>query len=318
MIRITTLDGEGPAELRLRVEGRITRETSAALDAACRERDPAHRHVALDLAGVEFVDAAGASLLAALTRQGVGLAGCSDFVRTSIAGAGPAGGPGGAHPGTSATSELTLVARLRAGDEQAHEELVRCYGARMLATARRMVGSEAEARDVVQEALLSAFRAMARFEGEARLSTWLHRITINAALMRLRTRRRRREESIDDLLPRFDDEGWWPEGPTSAPAAEEALEQAEAHARVRRAIAELPETYRTILMLRDIEDLDPQETATLLGIGTNAVKSRLHRARQALKTLLERDGVLPGAPPSRAAGVPALGAADDDRRAMAG
>jgi RNA polymerase sigma-70 factor (ECF subfamily) len=193
----------------------------------------------------------------------------------------------------SAGSEAMLVERLRAGDDAAYEMLVRRYGGRMLATARRMLGSEPDARDAVQDALLSAFRSIERFEGGAQLSTWLHRIVVNAALMRLRSRRRRREDAIDDLLPHFDEEGWWPEGGTrEAVATGEALERDEVRARVRRAIAQLPETYRTILTLRDIEDLDPAEAARALGIGTNAVKSRLHRARQALKTLLERDGVL--------------------------
>jgi RNA polymerase sigma-70 factor (ECF subfamily) len=204
-----------------------------------------------------------------------------------------------------------LVEHLRAGDEAAYEMLVRRYGGRMLATARRMLGSEPEARDAVQDALLSAFRSIERFEGGAQLSTWLHRIVVNAALMRLRSRRRRREDAIDDLLPRFDEEGWWPEGGTcDAAAAEEPLERDEVRARVRRAIAQLPETYRTVLTLRDIEDLDPAETARALGISTNAVKSRLHRARQALKTLLERDGVLAPAHAPSAQAVPARAGGD--------
>src|SRR5207244_4090584 len=106
-----------------------------------------------------------------------------------------------------------LVERLRAGDPEAYERLVRAYGGRMLATARRMAGNEDDARDVVQEAFIAAFRSIDGFAGAARLSTWLHRIVINAALMKLRSRRRRREESIDELLPRFDDEGRWSDAP---------------------------------------------------------------------------------------------------------
>jgi RNA polymerase sigma-70 factor (ECF subfamily) len=192
-------------------------------------------------------------------------------------------------PAIELDPEAILLARLRAGDESAFEELVRANGARLLATARRFLRLEEDARDTVQEALLHAFRALPRFAGEARLSTWLHRIVINAALMRLRARKRRPEESIDDLLPHFDAEGHrLGDGPEPV-LADGALERAELRARVRRAIAALPEGYRTVLELRDVEDLDTNETARLLGISEAAVKTRLHRARQALRTLIARE-----------------------------
>jgi RNA polymerase sigma-70 factor (ECF subfamily) len=160
----------------------------------------------------------------------------------------------------------------------------------MLQVARRMMPSEDDARDVVQEALLSAFRSIGSFEGTARLTTWLHRIVVNAALMKLRSRRRRREESIDDLLPRFDDDGHFaePVAPWEV-EAETLLERHETRGMVRRAIERLSENYRSVLILRDIEELDTEETAAALGIQVNAVKTRLHRARQALRTLLERE-----------------------------
>src|SRR5262245_8658861 len=92
------------------------------------------------------------------------------------------------------SEESDLVARLRRGDEVAFEVVVRRYGSRLLATARRLLGNEADARDAVQEAFLSAMKGMVAFGGAARLSTWLHRIVVNAALMKLRARRRKREE----------------------------------------------------------------------------------------------------------------------------
>src|SRR5262245_619567 len=106
-----------------------------------------------------------------------------------------------------AADETGLLVRLRAGDELAFEALVRAHGGRLLAVARRFVRDEADAQDIVQSAYLSAFRALPQFAGGCQLSTWLHRIVVNTALMRIRTRRRKPEESIDDLLPSFQDDG---------------------------------------------------------------------------------------------------------------
>jgi RNA polymerase sigma-70 factor (ECF subfamily) len=185
-------------------------------------------------------------------------------------------------------ADAALLGRLRAGDERAFEEVVRAHAGRFLAVARRLCGSVEDAQDAVQDAMVSAFRGLGTFTGEARLATWLHRIVINAALMRLRSRRSRPEKSIDALLPAFDDTGHHvdPPAPWSEPS-EMAAMRSETRARVRESIAELPETYKTVLVLRDIEELSTEETAAVLGITANAVKVRLHRARQALRTLLD-------------------------------
>jgi RNA polymerase sigma-70 factor (ECF subfamily) len=166
--------------------------------------------------------------------------------------------------------------------------MVAAEGGRMLAVARRMLRDEDAARDAVQEAFLLAFRGLARFDGRSRLSTWLHRIVVNAALMKLRSRRAHPEESIEPLLPTFREDGHstieyseWPERP------DHELARAELRGIVRAAIDRLPETYRTILLLRDIEELGTAEVAELLGVTSNAVKIRLHRARQALRELLD-------------------------------
>lgn len=184
--------------------------------------------------------------------------------------------------------EQALLDGLRAGSEAAYETLVRTTSARLLAVARRIVGSEEDARDVLQEAYASAFKSIGRFEGNAKLSTWLHRIVVNMALMRLRTRKRKPEDSIDELLPTFKDDGHmsqatgrWEEG------ADVALERAETRAFVRAQIDRLPDTYRTVLLLRDIEELSTHDVATMLDTTENAVKIRLHRARQALRALLD-------------------------------
>lgn len=185
--------------------------------------------------------------------------------------------------------EAQLLDELRQDKHAAFETLVRQYGGRMLATARRFLGNEHDAQDVVQEAFLSAFRALDQFAGAAKLSTWLHRIVVNAALMKLRSRRRKSEEPIEDLLPRFDEQGGWIDRPTNGEASSEVLlQQRETRALVRRCIDRLPEAYRTVLLLRDIEELNTEEVASALSVTANAVKIRLHRGRQALRTLLER------------------------------
>ena len=184
--------------------------------------------------------------------------------------------------------EKRLLDRLRSGEEAAFAELMRAYGGRLLAVARRMLRSDEDATDAVQDAFLSAFRALESFQGDARLSTWLHRIVVNACLMKLRTRRRKPEESIEDLLP-----GFLEDGHQANPAvpwredADETLGRERARVLVWEAIDRLPESHRSILILRDVEELDTEETAKLLGLSTSAVKTRLHRARQALRTLLD-------------------------------
>jgi RNA polymerase sigma-70 factor (ECF subfamily) len=184
--------------------------------------------------------------------------------------------------------EQALLERLKAGDEAAFEQLVRENGGRMLAVAKGMLRSEDDARDAVQNAFVSAFKALDKFEGNARLSTWLHRIVVNAALMILRRKKRKPEQSIDELLPSFLDDGHI-ETPAShwREVAEDPIERRQLAERIRDAIESLPESYRNVLLLRDIQDLDTEETAEMMGISPGAVKTRLHRARQALRGLLE-------------------------------
>ncbi len=189
----------------------------------------------------------------------------------------------------SGYGEGALVARLQAGDALAFAELVRAHGPRMLAVARRLLRSDDDAADAVQDAFISVFRAIGNFEGGAKLSTWLHRIVVNASLMRLRNRARHPETSIDDLLPKFVEDGQHIDEPREwrSPEPLDALERRETRNLVRSLIDRLPSDYRTVLLLRDIEGLDTKETAELLGVTPNAAKIRLHRARLALRTLLD-------------------------------
>jgi RNA polymerase sigma-70 factor, ECF subfamily len=142
-----------------------------------------------------------------------------------------------------------LLARLRAGDDSAYEELVRKETPHLLAVARRLLRNEEDSQDAVQQAFLSAFRALPAFNGQSRLTTWLHRIVTNTALMKLRTRGRRPEESIEDLLPNFLEDGHHAEqfSEWSLPA-DARLVRHETRAHVRAAIDRLPDSYRTVLL----------------------------------------------------------------------
>ena len=186
--------------------------------------------------------------------------------------------------------DAVLLAGLKAGDEAAFEALVRTYGGRMLAVARRFVKNEEDAQDVVQSAYLNAFRSVGQFEGQCLVGTWLHRIVVNTALMKLRTRRRKPESSIEELLPAFQEDGHHVEqfSDWCAPA-DELLHRAETRAIVRACIDRLPDNYREVLILRDIEELSTDESARALSMTPTAVKVRLHRARQALSTLLRQE-----------------------------
>lgn len=186
------------------------------------------------------------------------------------------------------TAEEALLQALRRGEPGAYETLVRTSAPQLLAVARRILRDEEDARDAVQEAFVNAWKGLPRFGEGSRLSTWLHRITVNAALMKLRSRRRHPEEPIEDFLPAFAEDGHQthPSQPWTEPA-DLALDREKLQALVRQAIDRLPETYRLVLLLRDIEGLDTAETAEVLGVTENAAKLRLHRARQALRTLLD-------------------------------
>jgi len=194
-------------------------------------------------------------------------------------------------PTTPTTNdERVLVESLKRGDGLAYEALVRAHGGAMLAVARRMLRAEDDAQDAVQDAMIAAFKAIPFFREDARLSTWLHRITVNACLMKMRSARRRPTVRIDDLLPRFDDTGHRIEPETERERLiEDEIDAPLVRARVRACIDRLPESYRAVLLCRDIEEMDTADTATLLGISPENVKTRLHRARQALRGMIETE-----------------------------
>jgi RNA polymerase sigma-70 factor (ECF subfamily) len=186
------------------------------------------------------------------------------------------------------TREGTLVNRLKIGDHEAYETIVRRHAPALLATCRRILRNDEDARDAVQEAFLCAFRAIGTFEGQARVYTWLHRIAVNACLMKLRSRRCRPEEPLEALLPRFLEDGHHVVHPPAwCDRADRILQRREEREHVRGCIDALPESHRLVIMLRDVEEMSTQETARTLGLTEGVVKTRLHRARQALRALLE-------------------------------
>lgn len=188
-----------------------------------------------------------------------------------------------------ADRERELIEGLRARSEQSYAVLVREYGPAMLAVTRRLLRNEDDARDAFQEAFVQVLRGIRSFRGDSSLATWLHRIAWNAALLKIRRAARRREVGIDALLPTYDDTGHRVQrAPVIEDDPSEKLEQQELRARVRAGIARLPLRYRSVLVLRDLEDKTTKEAAEMLGISEGAVKVRLHRARKALATILGR------------------------------
>jgi len=205
---------------------------------------------------------------------------------TSASRSARAAGTGGE---TIERSEPELVARVQAGDAEAFYELVRPYERAVFLAALSLVKNEADAEEVCQEAILKAFKNLSRFRQEAKFSTWLIQICINEAKMKIRKDRRHLYESVGegqqnvegDYIPR--DFADWREIPS------EALEQKELRKALTEALNSLPEKYRMVLILRDVQHFSINETAKVLGLSEANVKTRLCRAR-----LQMRDALAPG------------------------
>ncbi|MGH3980602.1 MAG: RNA polymerase sigma factor [Pseudonocardiaceae bacterium] len=179
---------------------------------------------------------------------------------------------------TAAADRALLAAAVR-GDRASFDALVRLHTPRMYRVALRVVGEPADAEDVVQEAWISAWRALRGYRGDAAPATWLYRVVTNAALAQLR-RRRHSVPFDDDTMAGLVD-GDDPDAP------EQAMLRAEQVAEVHRAVADLEPSQRVPLVLREFEGLSYEEVATVLDVSVPAVRSRLHRARHALLTRLE-------------------------------
>jgi len=190
-------------------------------------------------------------------------------------------------------TELRLVQRLQAGDATALEGVMERYSARLYRLAFGITRSPRDAEEVLQDVFLTAFRKIGAFEQRAKLGTWLYRITTNVALNKRRGLAATVEVALDDLLPTYLADGHragdrsflltdWSETP------EEEFVTGEGRAALDRALAVLPDGYRAVLVLRDVDGLSNEEAADALGESVSSVKSRLHRARMALREIITR------------------------------
>lgn len=179
-----------------------------------------------------------------------------------------------------------LVERVMAGDQAAFTELVKRYQGKVYQLALRLTGNQMDANDVIQDVFLSVYQKIHTFRGAAAFSSWLYRITANASFARLNQRKRAASVTIDDVLPLV--EGQEPRNSFSewSQPPDKILFNKEARAALEKAIAALPEEFRTVVLLRDVENLSNQEVADILNLSVAAVKSRLHRARLALRRRL--------------------------------
>ena len=187
-------------------------------------------------------------------------------------------------------SERALVARLQAGDEAAFEEILRRYELKVFNLTRGLMRNDEDAQDALQETFLSVFRNIGRFKGGSSLSTWIYRIAVNAALMKMRRRKNEQKNiPIEEYMPEFDDTGHRVAVvPDWHPAVDQLLLNKELGSMLRGWIAELAPEYRTVFLLRDQEELSNEQVAEILGLSVAAVKSRLHRARLYLRERAKR------------------------------
>ncbi len=181
-------------------------------------------------------------------------------------------------------TDLALVGRLQAGDKSVFRELVRRHQEKVYRLSLRLTRDESKAQDAMQDAFLQVFRKIEQFQEQSAFTTWLYRITVNAALMRMRTERRHRETSLEDASPRYTEQGEMAEPVDDwAPPVDDDVANRELAVHAREAVDALPETYRSVFMLREIEELSTEDVAQILDLTIPTVKTRLHRARLALR-----------------------------------
>ncbi len=183
-------------------------------------------------------------------------------------------------------TETEMISRIVAGERELFYDLIRPYERAAFMTAFSVLRSEADAEEIVQEAVLKAYRALSSFRGDSKFSTWLIKITLNEARMKLRRAKAGTEVSLEDFIDEADGDYTpailtdWREIPS------EALERKELREALQRAVNQLPQMYREVLVLRDVREMNVAETAQLLGISEGLVKIRLLRARLRLQKIV--------------------------------
>jgi RNA polymerase sigma-70 factor (ECF subfamily) len=185
------------------------------------------------------------------------------------------------------SDELALVEAAKAGDTSAFEELVRRYDRNVFRIAQHITQNREDAEDVVQDAFVKAYTNLKQFQGQSKFYTWLVRIAVNEALMKLRRRRPERTVSLDEDV-KTEDDSVPREVADWSPNPEQQYTQAELREILDRTIHGLPPTFRTVFVLRDVEGLSTEETAEALSLSVPAVKSRLLRARLQLRERLNK------------------------------
>ncbi len=185
------------------------------------------------------------------------------------------------------TAEMALVDRAKSGDVGAFEELVKRYDRNVFRIAQHITQNREDAEDVVQDAFLKAFENLQQFQGQSKFYTWLVRIAVNEALMKLRRRRPERMVSLDEEV-KTEEDSMPREIADWAPNPEQLYKQGELRDILTRTIQGLPPSFRTVFVLRDVEGLSTEETAEALDLSIPAVKSRLLRARLQLRERLNK------------------------------
>ena len=319
MLRIVPVASPDEA-VSLRLEGQIRGPWVEELRRSCAQALATGRGLTLDMTDVSFIDLDGVALFQSLSDHNVTLLHCSLFVGEQLKGGGvmstifsagrvsrgedehlsgmrtadvpPArkensmvGARGGAESACADMTEQELVQRLQAGDTEAFDTLFRQHFSKVYRQALHLLGTATEAEEVVQEVFLTVYEKAHTFRGASAFTTWLYRLTVNAALSRLRRRTRRKEIALDDYLPQFRADGHHLVRPVVDWSAD--LEQCLANAQVQqllwKAIELLQPLDKAVLVLSDFEDLPNREIGEALGLTVLAVKARLHRARLFLR-----------------------------------
>ncbi len=185
--------------------------------------------------------------------------------------------------------DLELVARAQKGDYQAFELLVSRHSQKTYALALGMLRIPQDAEEVVQDTFLNVFQRIGTFRGESAFTSWLYRIAANNALMKLRKKRREPVDSIETMLPNFHEDGRHVQLPGMwMRSADRVVDDKQLSTILEEALARLPPQYRVVLLMRDVDGLSNEEISDVLGLSVPAVKSRLHRARLAVREELDR------------------------------